>query len=61
MIKELKPATDLREWHRWFAWYPVEFEENGKRYRVWLEFLDRKLTFTSQDTWPEYRLRYYYF
>ena len=25
-------------WHKWFAWYPVSFDENTL---VWLEYLER--------------------
>ena len=31
-----------RDWHPWFAWYPVRlsYEDNDKR--VWLEWIERK-------------------
>jgi hypothetical protein len=61
MIKEVELPVDLRKWHRWFAWYPVTFWENHRKYKVWLSYIDRKLTYSTYDTWSEYRLRSYYF
>lgn len=29
----------LRQWHTWFAWYPVRVEEGDCR---WLEFIERR-------------------
>lgn len=28
-----------RDWHRWFAWYPVKTEGSE---RVWLEYVERR-------------------
>jgi hypothetical protein len=42
------------EWHRWFAWYPIEVgEEFGpvKREKVWLEWVERKRE-PGQGAWP---------
>lgn len=29
----------LKEWHKWFAWYPVRLDENQC---AWLETIERK-------------------
>lgn len=35
-------APDPRlEWHRWFAWHPVQIDDRW----VWLEHVERKLWF----------------
>ena len=31
------------DWNRWFAWYPIVINDE----RVWLEYVERKLTFES--------------
>jgi hypothetical protein len=31
----------VREWHRWFAWYPVRVDGS----MVWFEFVERQSTF----------------
>jgi hypothetical protein len=35
---------DPSEWHRWFAWYPVEFVDDieGHKVTVWLESVERR-------------------
>jgi len=30
----------LKEWHKWFAWYPVRISDTTK---VWFEVIDRRL------------------
>jgi hypothetical protein len=32
---QLKPRKDIKQWQRWFAWYPV-FDEQ-RRQLLWLE------------------------
>lgn len=32
------------QWHRWFAWYPVEVAKDDCR---WLEFIERKIKWHS--------------
>lgn len=40
-----------RDWHRWFAWYPVRVGDQW----IWWEHVERKLT-PSYDGWDkEYR------
>ena len=34
-----KKLKDQREWHSWFAWYPVRVAENDC---YWLEYVERK-------------------
>ena len=29
----------LRQWHKWFAWYPVKVEDHDCR---WFEFVERR-------------------
>lgn len=35
----------LAKWHKWFAWYPVPvaINEEGRRIKVWLEYVERQL------------------
>jgi len=35
---------DPYEWHRWFAWYPVDFIDDidGHRVTMWLETVERR-------------------
>lgn len=35
-----------KEWHDWFAWYPVRIDENRL---VWLEIVKRRIRYTSED------------
>lgn len=37
---KISPQFNYKEWHRWFAWYPVKLKNNQ---RVWLEYVERKL------------------
>ena len=39
-----------KEWHDWFAWYPVRIGSNHCR---WLETVERKGTFRRKQ-WCEY-------
>lgn len=42
----------LTKWHRWFAWYPVNW--NGGW--AWLSFIERRWVFIMwDDGWWEYR------
>jgi len=58
-------ASDQREaaqseWHRWFAWYPVVIMIEGGEYRVWLEYIERKLgagRYTGKLKWRYRRVR----
>jgi hypothetical protein len=42
------------EWHRWFAWYPVNIATD--RHWAWLEFVERKWAFSTYT--GEWKLRY---
>jgi hypothetical protein len=46
----LKPKN-VREWHPWFAWYPVKIQNEV----VWLEKVQRKYTFFWDEAYAEYR------
>jgi hypothetical protein len=39
MMIRLKPATEFREWHPWFAWRPVETEDG---FLVWWQTVQRR-------------------
>jgi hypothetical protein len=47
---------DVRDWHRWFAWYPVHIGPNDCR---WLETVERSGTFYSgiYSTWWDWEYR----
>jgi len=54
-----KKFTRRREWHRWFAWYPVRIDNDELR---WLEVLERIGTYYKMDcaevsSWWEYHYR----
>lgn len=38
-VERVARRTFHRYWHRWFAWYPVSFDDQW----VWLETVDRRL------------------
>jgi len=38
------------EWHKWFAWYPIEC--NG--YTIWLEYIMRKRYYCEEYPWEYY-------
>lgn len=56
MILELKKDM-AKEWHKWFAWYPVCFRNKI----IWFEFIQRRRytsapgTYWASDEW-EYKL-----
>jgi hypothetical protein len=37
---------DVKQWHKWFAWYPVQLDDASKQW-VWFETIERKLV----DQW----------
>lgn len=39
-----RPHQQTREWHRWFAWYPVRipFDPYVVAEWIWLEMVDRR-------------------
>ena len=57
---KLRPKWEAeREWHKWFAWYPVEVEPTKS---VWLGFVERKLRgldFERQPNWFVWDFRDY--
>ena len=55
-LKPSPPRPNLREWHSWFAWFPVEI--NGEA--VWWERVERKGTHYAGgmgDEWWEFEYR----
>ena len=44
---------DWREWHTWFAWHPILIDNSY----IWLEFIERRLTYEDvhNNTIYEYR------
>jgi hypothetical protein len=50
----------IKDWHRWFAWYPVTIGTSGKcELQVWLYHVERRLVETTtregvETSW-EYR------
>jgi hypothetical protein len=43
------------QWHRWFAWHPVEIETKHLRESVWLETVERRKVDTYGGSHWEYR------
>lgn len=35
-----------KEWHDWFAWYPVRVDSHRK---IWLETVSRKINYIGED------------
>ena len=44
-----KELEDKEVWEDWFAWYPVEFFEDGKEYDVFWEMIQRMPIFYKSD------------
>lgn len=40
-----------RNWHRWFAWYPVRTSPTKVR---WLSWIERRLDYSGRTTQPEW-------
>ena len=49
--------ASLSEWHRWFAWYPVVIWTQGKRTRVRLRHIKRKLGSSRRTGERKWRYR----
>jgi hypothetical protein len=45
-------ALHRENWHRWFAWYPVEARDS----LVWLKWIERRRCYAVIDEWWEVRL-----
>ena len=45
-------ALHREEWHRWFAWHPVEAGDS----LVWLTWIERRRCYAVVDEWWEVRL-----
>ncbi len=51
---------DPREWHRWFAWYPIDIQTpystvDRREYQwVWLETIERKKVPLNDASEPVY-------
>jgi hypothetical protein len=45
-------ALHREEWHRWFAWCPVEVGDT----LVWLTWIERRRCYAVVDEWWEVRL-----
>lgn len=43
---KVSPPFNYKEWHRWFAWHPVELQDY---HWTWLEVVERKLDGYSID------------
>lgn len=52
--KALARKTKRRQWHTWFAWYPVRV---GKRDCRWLEFVHRRREMGTKFYWGQFDCR----
>jgi hypothetical protein len=53
--RKLKKILAKKEWHEWFAWYPVKVAADGKNSEtVWLETVYRR------SKWPEKHFTIYH-
>lgn len=43
---QIKKRKDKRNWHKWFAWFPITVQDN----RVWLEYVLRQGTFNEHPS-----------
>lgn len=48
-----KEYPSKQDWHKWFAWHPVSVGNEA----VWLEVIERKVSYSIYDDWWEYRER----
>ncbi len=55
MKKLLSQKFNSEEWHEHFALFPVIVHECDKRYRVWLEMVERREVVGQWDIYVEYR------
>jgi hypothetical protein len=39
-----RPYVPPTQWHRWFVWYPLWLEGNGKSRWIWWEWVERRFT-----------------
>jgi hypothetical protein len=49
-----------KQWHRWFAWYPVRLDDSPDGHKVyrWLETVERRME-PWEDMWDSGWERYY--
>ena len=47
-----RKALHREEWHRWYAWHPVEAGDT----LVWLRWIERRRCYAVVDEWWEVRL-----
>lgn len=47
-------AVDKQNWHRWYAWHPVDVHGNT----VWMEVVERKGTFHYDSCGGSYSYEY---
>ena len=41
-MRAYKTIRSVRDWHKWFAWYPVEAGDKDRLCLVWLECVERQ-------------------
>lgn len=68
MVKKLinpTPRDPLREWHEWFAWFPITAKSSGYykmgwaffdgvEYRIWWRYVMRRRVSNSDGVWSIY-------
>lgn len=57
--RKLKKILAKKEWHEWFAWYPVQLTSDEKfKETVWLETVYRRLKWpsTRQTVYNDYEI-----
>jgi hypothetical protein len=56
-IRVQKRRLAIKEWHKWFAWYPVIIRiENDHNIKAWMQYVERKTEYFWPTEW-EYRER----
>ncbi len=50
-----KQQMDRYQWHRWFAWFPVDVESEHLIERVWWEDVERRMVGARGGDYWEYR------
>ena len=51
---KLKKISERKEWHKWFAWYPVEVDEtkDGHKIKIWMQYVNRRALYDESPSWP---------
>lgn len=52
---KLEIKSKEKDWHKWFAWFPVTVMENDREFIVWFENIERKKWIGNGYLFSSYR------